>query len=227
VVSWVTFRSFCGSFAIPAGMGDTEFLRSDELTRRTATGYLPIEGRQNEAVPSPVVGTQRGGSTSTGRADISSFWTVLVRRADRLSRSGLPKMVRPAQLTCPPAQAYGLGVWLPSHRRRAAGIDAGVSFRTSPTTRVPRLTHTVLSNISAGRGRSPPASTLLVRDCGPLRRDPCYSSDTAMSILMRWGAWVSALQADLGLMLLIPRCGEFVLYRARCVCVADKAEATE
>ena len=47
---------------MPAGMADTEFLRSDELPGRTALGYLPVAGRSRTNVfHLPVLGSGDGG----------------------------------------------------------------------------------------------------------------------------------------------------------------------
>ena len=58
----------------PAGMVDTEFLRSDELPGRTALGYFEIDGAWRTNVHHlPVRGTGDGGIYTTV-ADISALW---------------------------------------------------------------------------------------------------------------------------------------------------------
>ncbi len=65
---------------VPAGMRDTEFLRSDELPERTAAGYLPIAGvPRTNVFHLPVRGSGDGGIYTTV-ADISAFWQQLQRR---------------------------------------------------------------------------------------------------------------------------------------------------
>jgi CubicO group peptidase (beta-lactamase class C family) len=131
-------------------MRDTEFLRSDELPGRTATGYLPIEGRSRTNVfHLPVLGSGDGGIYSTA-ADISAFWQSLF--AGRIvSAPWVAEMVRPRSDVPAEGKRYGLGFWL--HRSADTvmleGYDAGVSFRTVHDPAA-RLTHTVISNSSDG-----------------------------------------------------------------------------
>ena len=78
----------------PAGMVDTEFLRSDELPARTATGYLEVDGaRRTNVFHLPVRGSGDGGIYSTA-ADISSLWRAFF--AGRIvSAAWVAEMVRP------------------------------------------------------------------------------------------------------------------------------------
>ena len=127
----------------PAGMADTEFLRSDELPGRAALGYLAMDGAsRTNAFHLPVRGSGDGGIYSTV-ADIASFWTAFF--AGRIvPRDAVAELVRPR------SERYGLGFWLPSENAVALeGSDAGVSFRSvhDPSR---RLTHTVISNESGG-----------------------------------------------------------------------------
>src|SRR5712691_236338 len=78
----------------PAGMGDSEFLRSDELPGRAALGYLTIDGvSRTNVFHLPVRGSGDGGIYST-LADVTSFWSALfagrIVRPDRLA-----ELVRP------------------------------------------------------------------------------------------------------------------------------------
>ncbi|MBE1499966.1 CubicO group peptidase (beta-lactamase class C family) [Amycolatopsis lexingtonensis] len=124
----------------PAGMTDTEFLRSDALPARTATGYLE-DGRTN-VFSLPVVGHGDGGIYSTA-PDIRKFWTALFdgrivprRWVDRLPR----------------ADRYGLGFWLPRPGVvHLDGGDPGVTFWSShaPSSGV---TATLISNDHRGGG---------------------------------------------------------------------------
>jgi CubicO group peptidase (beta-lactamase class C family) len=134
----------------PAGMRDTEFLRSDELPARTAVGYLPIEGRsRTNVLHLPVRGSGDGGIYSTV-ADVSSFWRSLFAGAI-VSSGWVAQMVRPRSALPSGSMRYGLGFWLyPSTDTvMLEGCDAGVSFRTvhDPGSTV---THTVISNSSDG-----------------------------------------------------------------------------
>ena len=140
----------------PAGMGDTAFLRSDELPGRAALGYISVDGLRTNVLHLPVRGSGDGGVFSTA-ADLSAFWEALV--AGRIvSPEHLAEMVRPhsywpdqSYVTSADDRRYGLGfhlhatadtVWL-------EGYDAGVSFASlhDPTSSV---TWTVISNWTDG-----------------------------------------------------------------------------
>jgi CubicO group peptidase (beta-lactamase class C family) len=127
----------------PAGMIDTEFLRSDELPGRAALGYLAIDGvARTNVFHLPVRGSGDGGIYSTV-ADIASFWNAFF--AGRIVSTD-----RVADLVRPRSERYGLGFWLPSNGAVALeGSDAGVSFR-SVHDPARRITHTVISNRSDG-----------------------------------------------------------------------------
>ena len=133
----------------PAGMVDTAFLRSDELPRRAALGYLAVDGLRTNVFHLPVLGSGDGGIYSTA-ADLSAFWDSLfagrIVSADRVA-----EMVRPRSDWPREAKRYGLGfnldaasdaVWL-------EGYDAGVSFGSlhQPSS---SITYTVISNWSNG-----------------------------------------------------------------------------
>jgi CubicO group peptidase (beta-lactamase class C family) len=135
---------------VPAGLRDTEFLRSDELPERTAAGYLPIEGvSRTNVFHLPVRGSGDGGIYSTV-ADISAFWLSLF--AGRIVSAGwVAEMVRPRSEAPAESMRYGLGFWLHASADivMLEGYDAGVSFRTvhDPGS---GITHTVISNSSDG-----------------------------------------------------------------------------
>ena len=65
----------CQRVCEPAGMVDTDFLRSDELPGRAALGYLTIDGPRTNVFHLPVRGSGDGGIYSTA-ADISSLWSA-------------------------------------------------------------------------------------------------------------------------------------------------------
>ena len=133
----------------PAGMVDTEFLRSDELPGRAALGYLAVDGLRTNVLHLPVVGSGDGGIYSTA-ADLSAFWDALF--AGRIvPRERVVEMVRPRSDWPEEDQRFGLGfhldatsdtVWL-------EGYDAGVTA-TSAHQPSSRITLTVISNWSPG-----------------------------------------------------------------------------
>ncbi len=133
----------------PAGMGDSAFLRSDELPGRAALGYLSVDGLRTNVLHLPVLGTGDGGLYSTA-ADLSAFWQSLF--AGRIvSPKAVASMVRPHSDWPQESRRYGLGfhlhatgdsVWL-------EGYDAGVSF-TSLHQPSSSITYTVISNWSDG-----------------------------------------------------------------------------
>ncbi|MCW2714022.1 MAG: putative Serine-type D-Ala-D-Ala carboxypeptidase [Frankiales bacterium] len=133
----------------PAGMHDTEFLRSDEPAGHVALGYLAADGLRTNVLHLPVCGSGDGGISTTA-ADVSALWSAVfagrVLPADRIASMLVPRSDVPSERS-----RYGLGFWL--HPTGTAvslvGGDAGVSFRTvhDPTSGV---THTVLSNTTEG-----------------------------------------------------------------------------
>jgi CubicO group peptidase (beta-lactamase class C family) len=133
----------------PAGMGDTEFLRSDEPAARTALGYLDAEGLRTNVLHLPVLGSGDGGIYSTA-ADLSAFWAALfagrIVSADRVAGMVEPRSEVPSE-----SMRYGLGFWLHGTGEAVVldGSDAGVSFRTLHDP-VAQLTYTVLSNTTSG-----------------------------------------------------------------------------
>jgi CubicO group peptidase (beta-lactamase class C family) len=136
----------------PAGMVDTEFLRSDELPGRTALGYLAEDGPRTNVFHLPVRGSGDGGIYTTA-ADVSALWTAVfagrIVSTDLVAEMVQPRSEVPTQPTQP--ARYGLGIWLhPSDDRvELHGSDAGVSFQTvhDPSE---RFTYTVLSNTTYG-----------------------------------------------------------------------------
>jgi CubicO group peptidase (beta-lactamase class C family) len=133
----------------PAGMQDTQFLRSDELPGRAALGYLATDGLRTNVFHLPVRGSGDGGVYSTA-ADIHALWAAFL--AGRIvSTDWVAEMVRPRSDVPAESMRYGLGFWL--HESREAvmleGYDAGVSFRTVHDPEA-GFSHTVLSNTSDG-----------------------------------------------------------------------------
>ena len=114
----------------PAGMADTEFLRSDALPGRAALGYVDVEGQWRTNVFNlPVIATGDGGAYTT-TADMGRFWTALT--SGRIVRGESLADMRRARSEPEPGESrcYGLGVWLDadSPRLTMSGADAGVSF---------------------------------------------------------------------------------------------------
>jgi CubicO group peptidase (beta-lactamase class C family) len=135
----------------PAGMRDTEFLRSDELPDRTATGYLPVDGGRwrSNVFHLPVRGVGDGGAYTTV-ADLSGFWRALF--AGRIVPAGwVTEMVRPRNDVPGEALRCGLGFFLHETRDQVMliGQDAGVSFMSVHDPASAR-TYTVISNTAAG-----------------------------------------------------------------------------
>ena len=134
----------------PAGMVDTEFLRSDELPGRAALGYLEIDGvARTNVFHLPVRGSGDGGIYSTV-ADVSFFWSALF--AGRIvSTDRVAELVRARSDVPRQSMRYGLGFWLheSSDVVLLEGCDAGVSFRSAHDPQR-SITHTVISNTSDG-----------------------------------------------------------------------------
>jgi CubicO group peptidase (beta-lactamase class C family) len=134
----------------PAGLTDTEFLRSDELPGRTATGYVEVDGAwRSNVLHLPVRGSGDGGIYSTA-ADIGSLWRALF--AGRIvSEEWVAEMVRPRSDAPAHSKRYGLGFWLHASSDAVIleGYDAGVSFLSLHDPRT-QLTLTVISNTAGG-----------------------------------------------------------------------------
>ncbi len=133
----------------PAGMGDTDFLRSDELPGGTALGYLGDDGPRSNVFHLPVKGNGDGGIYSTV-ADIHAFWDAFFS-GRIVSPEWVAAMVHPRSVVPSESSRYGLGFWLHESRDivMLEGYDAGVSFRT---VRDPggRFTLTVIANTTKG-----------------------------------------------------------------------------
>jgi CubicO group peptidase (beta-lactamase class C family) len=134
----------------PAGMADTDFLRSDELPGGAALGYVPVDGTwRSNVFHLPVRGTGDGGVYSTV-ADLHRLWTALF--AGRIVGTDMvARLVEPRSDVPQERRRYGLGFWLKPNGPAVmlVGWDAGVScFTTHDPVR--RLTYTVVSNTSDG-----------------------------------------------------------------------------
>jgi CubicO group peptidase (beta-lactamase class C family) len=135
----------------PAGMPDTEFLRSDELPDRTATGYVPAgDGRwRSNVFHLPVRGVGDGGAYTTA-ADMSAFWRALFA-GKIVPPKWVAEMVRPRNDVPGEKLRCGLGFFQHETRDQVMliGQDAGVSFM-SVHDPAEALTYTVLSNTADG-----------------------------------------------------------------------------
>jgi CubicO group peptidase (beta-lactamase class C family) len=133
----------------PAGLVDTEYLRSDELPGRAAVGYLEADGLRTNVFHLPVRGSGDGGIFSTA-ADLRAFWTALFE-GRIVPKALVSRMVLPCSEVPAEKKRYGLGFWLhaSSDFVMLEGYDAGVSFRSvhDPGS---AGTYTVISNTSEG-----------------------------------------------------------------------------
>lgn len=115
----------------PAGLADTDFLRSDSLGERMAVGYLKVDGEwRTNVFHLPIRGGGDGGIYTTA-GDVSALWQAFF--AGRIvSPEWVAEMVRPRSDVPGESMRYGLGFWL--HRSSSAvlllGGDAGVSFKS-------------------------------------------------------------------------------------------------
>jgi CubicO group peptidase (beta-lactamase class C family) len=129
----------------PARMGDTAFLRSDDLPRRAAIGYTQVDGEwRTNVFHLPVRGSGDGGIYTTA-ADVAAFWRALFA-GSIVREETLAEMLR-ERSAAREDRGYGLGFWLPVGGRaaRLEGGDTGVRFATvHDPERL--LTWTVLSN---------------------------------------------------------------------------------
>jgi CubicO group peptidase (beta-lactamase class C family) len=117
----------------PAGMADTDFLRSDALPGRAALGYVEAEGQwRTNVFHLPVIATGDGGMYTT-TADMARFWTALI--AGRIVREETVADMGRARSEPDPGESrcYGLGFWLKANSPQftMSGADAGVSFWSS------------------------------------------------------------------------------------------------
>ena len=133
----------------PAGLGDTAFLRSDELPGRVALGYLTADGLRTNVLHLPVIGNGDGGIYTTA-ADLGTFWSALfggrIVPPDRVDQMVAPRSDVPED-----HRRYGLGFHLHASTDDLwlEGYDAGVSC-WSLHQRGSSTTCTVISNWSDG-----------------------------------------------------------------------------
>jgi CubicO group peptidase (beta-lactamase class C family) len=133
----------------PAGMVDTEFLRSDELPEGAAVGYLQADGLRTNVLHLPVRGTGDGGAY-TSTADMRRFWVSFL--AGRIvSERWVQEMTRSRSDAPDSGKRYGLGFWLHPTTDSVIllGYDAAVSFSSLHNPHED-VTATVISNAADG-----------------------------------------------------------------------------
>jgi CubicO group peptidase (beta-lactamase class C family) len=134
---------------VPAGLAETEFLRTDQPSGRMALGYLHPDGLKTNVLHLPVRGNGDGGVYTTV-SDMHTFWTTL---ADGriVPSEWVVEMTRPHSVVPEEDARYGLGFWLAETGPavKLVGGDAGASFYSvhDPAT---RSTWTVISNTTDG-----------------------------------------------------------------------------
>ncbi len=135
---------------IPAGLFDTDYLRSDELPGDVALGYLASEeSLRTNIFHLPVLGSGDGGIYSTAE-DMHALWDAFLG-GEIVSPEWVAKMITPKSDVPAEEKRYGLGFWL--HPSTDAvllvGYDAGVSFQSARDPRT-EVTCTMMSNTSDG-----------------------------------------------------------------------------
>ena len=134
----------------PAGMSDSEFLRSDELPGGVALGYLEVDSVwRSNVFHLPVRGTGDGGIYSTA-ADISLFWDAFLG-GRIVPPEWVNEMVTPRSESTDDERRYGLGFWLhgTSDAVILVGSDTGVAF-WSMRDPISGVGHTTISNQTSG-----------------------------------------------------------------------------
>jgi CubicO group peptidase (beta-lactamase class C family) len=133
----------------PAGMADTSFLRSDELSAGAATCYLAEDGLRTNVLHMPLLGVGDGGLYTTV-GDLHAFWDAF-SDGRIVSTSTAAEMVRPRSTSSDRSARYGLGFWLAASGDEAwlTGSDAGISAGSSRTPST-ATTATVVSNWTDG-----------------------------------------------------------------------------
>jgi CubicO group peptidase (beta-lactamase class C family) len=132
----------------PAGMTDTEYLRSDELPGSAALGYLAEDGLRTNLLHLPVRGTGDGGAYSTVD-DVHRLWAALFA-GDIVEPALVRTMTTVRSTAATETMHYGLGFWISTTGAvLLEGYDAGVSFRSTHDP-ARGTTATVMSNTSEG-----------------------------------------------------------------------------
>lgn len=134
----------------PAGMADTEFLRSDALPGTAALGYVEVDGQwRTNVFHLPVMATGDGGMHTTS-GDVARFWQALM--AGRMIREEtLATMLTRRSPVDVDGDGHALGcrVREGSGEVTMLGGDAGVSFWSRHAPRS-GTTATVIGNTGPG-----------------------------------------------------------------------------
>lgn len=132
----------------PAGMGSSEFHRTDELPAGVAAGYLEQSGLRTNMLHLPVLGVGDGGLYTTV-ADLDRLWRAFF--AGSIVPSSLVDVMVEVVTPSSPDGPYGRGFWLVegSSAARLIGGDTGISV-VSVHDRSTRTTATVVSNMTSG-----------------------------------------------------------------------------
>ncbi len=132
----------------PAGLTDTDFLRTDDLPARAALGYVKVDGSwRTNVFHLPILGNGDGGVYSTV-SDVQKFWDALWQ-GRIVSIPTVTEMMQSRSSN--DGEGYGLGFWLPGPGGTAqlVGQDAGVSFHSTHDKNT-HVTRTVLGNTAGG-----------------------------------------------------------------------------
>ena len=113
-----------------AGMGDTAYLRSDELPARAALGYLDADGLRTNVLHLPVRGSGDGGIYTTV-ADLHALWDAFLG-GRIVDEPWVVEMLRARTGVMDDGRRYGRGFWLDGAGDGVVlnGYDAGVSAVT-------------------------------------------------------------------------------------------------
>lgn len=129
----------------PAGLRNTDFLRSDELPGDVAIGYVYPDSQRTNIFHLPIEGSADGGAYTTV-ADLRDFWRGLA--AGAIVPRALVEQMTTRSSAGDPDYRCGLGFWLPLPGIWAVeGADAGVSMM-SQFVPAAGLTWSVLANES-------------------------------------------------------------------------------
>ena len=133
----------------PAGLTDTDFLRSDSLPGSAAIGYLHDDGLRSNVLHLPLRGNGDGGISSTA-ADLHRFWVALFD-GRILPPAMVAEFTRTHVAAADDDRGYGLGCWLSADGSIVSvhGFDAGVGA-VSAHARDGSFTYSVLSNKGVG-----------------------------------------------------------------------------
>lgn len=133
----------------PAGLTDTDFLRSDSLPGSAAIGYLHDDGLRSNVLHLPLRGNGDGGIYSTA-ADLHRLWAALFD-GRILPQAMVAEFTRTHAPAADDDRGYGLGCWLSADGSIVSmhGFDTGAAG-VSAHARDGAFTYSALSNRGAG-----------------------------------------------------------------------------